>query len=381
VRRPLLGPNNAAFGFSSAIAINNNGYIAGMADFHGIVWKPDGTIIDLGEGAIPRALNDKNQVAGGKLFCFGFDCTVSPAIWDLAREIKVTVQVTPERVDPVSAQCFDATTQTVFANSLRCVSDTVVNVTRRDVAQVRVVATSGGSPVQGATVQLSAEAVAGSGGHLHGDAQSRPVGTFFDAGANPNVDAGNRGSTAGRTGSDGTASFQYVTSGVGGLENLLATVSLSTGETGKGQGQIRIQVAGLVEIPRAGHDYVFKAGTDTHPQNNFGTAQLRDAAIGCFGQYLSDVAAAELDPFLVGGSQFVVTEVGLPSGGLLDLDADWTPPHQIHRFGRHMDLRSQSGGVQLFDPSRFDVLRDACRNLRLGVVTESNHLHLSLGAS
>jgi len=71
----------------------------------------------------------------------------------------------------------------------------------------------------------------------------------------------------------------------------------------------------------------------------------------------------------------------LPSGGPLDLDADWPPPHQTHRFGRHMDLRSQSGGVQLFDPSRFDVLRDACRSLRLGVVTESNHLHLSLGAS
>ena len=31
--------------------------------------------------------------------------------------------------------------------------------------------------------------------------------------------------------------------------------------------------------------------------------------------------------------------------------------------------------------TRFDVLRDACRSLRLGVVTESNHLHLSLGAS
>jgi hypothetical protein len=208
------------------------------------------------------------------------------------------------------------------------------------------------------------------------------VGTFFDAGANPNVDAGNRGSTTGRTGSDGTASFQYVTSGVGGLENLLATVSLSTGETGKGQGQIRLQVAGHVEIPRAGHDYVFKAGTDTHPQNNFGTAQLRDAAIGCFGQYLLDVAAAELDPFLDGGSQFVVTEVGLPSGGLLDLHADWNPPHQTHRFGRQMDLRSQSGGVQLFDRETLRMLRKACRQAELSVTVETNphHFHLSLGA-
>jgi hypothetical protein len=76
----------------------------------------------------------------------------------------------------------------------------------------------------------------------------------------------------------------------------------------------------------------------------------------------------------------VVTEVGLPSGGLLDLDADWNPPHQTHRFGRHMDLRSLNGGVRLFDQSMLKMLRDACRQSRLSVRTEPDHLHLSLGA-
>lgn len=81
-----------------------------------------------------------------------------------------------------------------------------------------------------------------------------------------------------------------------------------------------------------------------------------------------------------GANQFVITEIGLPWGGMFDVDGDWTAPHQLHRFGRQLDLRSQVDGTNIFDLVRWKALVDACASEDLTVHQEPDHYHLSLGA-
>lgn len=100
---------------------------------------------------------------------------------------------------------------------------------------------------------------------------------------------------------------------------------------------------------------------------------------GCFSDYKSEMDRQGL-PYFLGttATQFVVTEIGLPSGGMLDIDGGWNAPHQTHRFGRQADVRKWS----MFDAGRIRQLTRSCRLAGLALLDEGNppHFHLSLGA-
>jgi hypothetical protein len=141
---------------------------------------------------------------------------------------------------------------------------------------------------------------------------------------------------------------------------------------------VTIKAPDLVEIARVQTDFVIAGQTDAHPQNNFGRQELADAAASCFNDYLADMEDAQLPYFLnTNSSTFVVTEVGLPSGGMFDIDRNWKNPHQTHRFGRQMDVRKWD----MFDRNRINQLTRSCRlaGLRLKDEGDPPHFHLSLG--
>lgn len=362
-----------------AVRINNNGYIIGFVyatntwggpTTNGAVWKPDGTLVNLGENSLPYDLDSQNRVAGTLAGTYG---GWQPAIWDFGPMITVTATLTPNHVAPVEAHCFDAESQIAY----RCFTSEVLPDSRTDVAQLQVaVVYNNGEPVRGAAVESTATVETGSGGHQHGDDQTRPVGTFYSTAENPNTATGSRRTIAGITAADGTAAFQYKSSGLSGFENLKVKVTLPNGVSAEAVARLSIEVPGLIELPRSATDYVVAGVKAEHPQNNFGTQALSEAAANCFHDYKAEMDRRDLPYFdRSTATQFVITEVGLPSGGMLDINGDWNAPHETHRFGRQFDLRRHN-----LDADRSDALQVSCLPFGLHLQPEGNHFHLSLGA-
>lgn len=307
----MLAPPPAPYAKWAAYAVNGNGYALGYISsesqyyLSSAVWAPGGEIFDLGVPLLQGVMND-SQVIGVAL---EWDSYLGGIVyrlvkWDLPQSLTVKLEVTPKQVEPVRYHCFDAVQQNQA--SLGCRTLKVDLTPRADIVQVRVLATSGdGSPIQGASVRLAAKAkISGDDGHQHGDVESRPVGTFFPAGADPNTSLeGTRGQITGRTASDGTASFQYLTSGVSGQEDLTGTVVLGSGASGESSAQVNIKVQNVVEISRVGTDYSVGGQTATHPRNNFGTAGLRDAATACFSNYKTALDQKKTLPYFIGGGE------------------------------------------------------------------------------
>jgi hypothetical protein len=367
---------------SNARAINNNGYILGYiwgdTGLTSAVWTPTGAVLDLGFPLIYGTISDDQVVGVG---CPSYACALYR--WDLPSEkITVSVQVTLDHVQPVVQHCFDANQQIIY----QCATLQQLYPTRSDAVKVTVGAVDqNGVTMTNGIVLLRANDEAGSGGHNHGvdgpSPQGRPNGTFYSATDDPSADPGTR---AGMQGSLADTFFQYKTSGVSGTETITATVKLPDGTTAEAQAQVFIEVPGLVEMARSGdnYDYEFKDPGSAHPGNNHGTQALQDAAVQCFAAYKAE-QDANGDRYFIGtdSSLFVITDVGLLFGGLFDLDLAWTWPHRTHRFGRQMDIRSinPGSGIAMFDSDRLRTLRVAC-GPTLTVMTEANHLHLSLGA-
>ncbi|MBI5197218.1 MAG: hypothetical protein HZA19_01270 [Nitrospirae bacterium] len=80
---------------------------------------------------------------------------------------------------------------------------------------------------------------------------------------------------------------------------------------------------------------VARGGTGTHPEGTYGTSKT-----------LTRLQAIADAYFEFTDRKLSVNDLSLPWGGLFDINNNWLPPHQTHRFGTDADInRTDGGGV------------------------------------
>jgi hypothetical protein len=174
-----------------------------------------------------------------------------------------------------------------------------------------------GDPVPDYPFTLSAYVRPNSGGHDHTD--NRPTGKFIHS-----TDTVKTFSD--KTGSDGTAKYKYLCSGIGGIDSLYVK-----GKTDKDTSTTIILLKmGDFEELTAGEHYLLVGSTDDHIKNHFG----RDGTI----TRLKEIADSVYAKFAV---RIQYNDMSLIYGGPFDCRSDhhWNTPHQNHREGTNVDVR------------------------------------------
>lgn len=319
---------------SIALKINNQGYAVGvMSDppaycpwccwvTRGVVWKPDGTIVDLGQDAVPLAINDSNQVAGAQYYGNRY----YPAIWELG-SLAVEMALDRAEVQPVLDNRFDADDQT---GAIR---------PRPDIARITVSVNG----VSNAHLVLTAQPQDSSGSHesaVH--AAPRPTGTFFAPGQVPANGGGSRGRIELQV-NGGDTVLQYMSSGVSGLEDI-SVVATAGASSAQATTTLTIRWPDLRAMPRNGMHYFFTNQIVGNSQsrhgnvNNFTDPNFEGRLLRAFERYFELVADLPPSP-LNDDQRIAITDASLPWGGMFDINGDWTRPHQRHRTGQDVDVR------------------------------------------
>jgi hypothetical protein len=301
-------------------------------------------------------------------------------VYRAGQGLQVNLTLARDSVGPVLAPLFNAVTQVAESLSPRRRAE------RTDTVRVEVHARvlPSGQPAAGVVLDLMAAAIANSGGHAH-DTLTRPTGTFFDPGQNVDVsDGGTRGHMQITLPASGDTVVIYRTSGVSGRERLRAVVRVGA-DSQVAMDTIVIRWPGLVEMPRDGANYEFKDQDPTvspaqrHGNvNNFVEPSFRARALDAFQRYFDVVPAAQRFPVPVGGvreTRFLITDVSLEWGGLLDVDGagPWHNPHRGHRKGIDMDVRRTT-----LNAAQRDLFIRLCQRADVECIPETAPVHFHL---
>lgn len=210
------------------------------------------------------------------------------------------------------------------------------------VAEVRV-RTAAGGPVAGRAVNLRVVADSlTAGGHSHRQAPSfldrRPTGTFRVAGTmSPTATV--------VTEADGRGRATYVASVVGGTEVIWATAAGAD----SAQRRLILAVPKIVSVPDTSVHYFMEPTRNHSPGHNYAHAGVIAKLDSLLSRYkalhVADPARYPFDG--ANGRRFRVTAVGLPRGGLYDVNGQWTPVpdgHNWHREGLEVDVNDRGNG-------------------------------------
>jgi hypothetical protein len=104
------------------------------------------------------------------------------------------------------------------------------------------------------------------------------------------------------------------------------TFRFSSGATDIDYNQVMID--NLLPL-RSSSSIVLVGGTPTHPDNHYGSPALVSKISALADQFKAQYS-----------SPIYVNDMSLQWGGLFDYRAQWGTPHQTHREGRHVDIRS-----------------------------------------
>lgn len=101
------------------------------------------------------------------------------------------------------------------------------------------------------------------------------------------------------------------------------------------QGTFFVEVERLAKLPEVTDlPYVVaRGGTDTHPEGTYGTQNTLARLQVIAGKYFKKT-----------GRKLSINDLSLLWGGLFDINNDWSPPHQTHRFGTDADINRVDGG-------------------------------------
>ncbi len=228
------------------------------------------------------------------------------------------------------------------------------------------VRTAAGEPVAGRVVTLRVVADSlTSGGHSHRQAPSflgrRPTGAFRVAGTISTT-------VTVATGADGRAGATYVASVVGGTEVIRAT---ATGAD-SAQRRLILAVPRIVSVPDTSVHYFMEPTRNHSPGHNYAHAGVIVKVDSLLARYKALHRENPVRfPFDgANGARFKVSAIGLPRGGLYDVNGQWTPVpdgHQWHREGLEVDLndRGNGQGAESVD-GRVEILR-LCRTDELSL--------------
>ncbi len=197
--------------------------------------------------------------------------------------------------------------------------------------QVKVKVTSpGGTLVKGYLVRLKARRVENSGGHDHENTeQGGPVG-IFDL-------------SEGLTNENGEFTTTYRASEFGGEERIITYYAFQEDSV---YADLTVRIPGLDLLPDALGIYEKVGGTEHHygppdyaeDHNHYGTNDLIDAIYAIALNYVDQ-----------GGEIILINDIGLPYGGLFDINGNWTTPHQTHRIGENADVGGRGVGGRFIE--------------------------------
>lgn len=218
-------------------------------------------------------------------------------------------------------------------------------------AVVTVQVTESGGPASGKVVKLSLSPTANPG---H-DVQTH---TNNSSG----VRSGSLSAPQCTTDASGGCTVTYIAAQAAAEVSIKA--NLADDESVKDETSVKVGVD-LGSIPASGLGFVFKDSDAKHTDNRGAASQLSAAAIKIGELYEKYFAAlpAEEQAWYSGTLRY--TDASLPRGGLYDFfnsqnkaGADWTPPHNTHRFGRDLDISKKSSDPK---PNHDKSLRDAMK--------------------
>jgi hypothetical protein len=255
----------------------------------------------------------------------------------------------------------------------------------RPVARVVEVSvrTAAGEPVSGREVTLRVVSDSlQSGGHSHAEQppllRLRPTGRFA-------IGADTAVTTTVITGADGRARATYIAPVVGGTEVLWATSAGSDSV----QRQLVLAVPGIVAVANTTANYFMVRTRNHSPMHNYarqGVIEAVDSLLGLYREkHRSDSAA--LYPFTGdNGGRFRIDAVGLPRGGLYDVNGRWNTAdgHNWHREALEVDVNDRITGAGAETMRGRDALLALCRSELLPVrprrcIYHAGHFHITYG--
>jgi hypothetical protein len=165
-------------------------------------------------------------------------------------------------------------------------------------------------------VNLSAQAVTSSGGHVN-HSGARPTGTFAHA--------------SGRTDANGIYQTTYTSPIFGGTMNITATAGPASAST-----ILEISLGGLFDLGGDGTHYTLTGQLNWHPSNHYGTltatTNLPLIADDYFASYPTSAKVEYNDMSLINGGKFDIN----PDRAIAP---NWTnPAHAEHREGKNCDI-------------------------------------------
>ena len=214
------------------------------------------------------------------------------------------------------------------------------------------------APAEGVDVKLTIERVKDSGGHIEDEhTGTRPKGEITD-------NDGNKIDTITFAEGETQKMVKYKADEVSGEEKIIAEI---VNREVKCEETVRVRVPGFVSL--GGGYYSLK----TQPSDNkhTGVYNVSSWVRGLFNR----IAAIYNQRFPDDGT-LVVTDASLAWGGLYDYMNTWSPPHNTHRIGTDIDVRSWN----IPDNNREEFEKIVCINYgfpKLEFPGQSNeHYHL-----
>ena len=141
------------------------------------------------------------------------------------------------------------------------------------------------------------------------------------------------------------------------------TVYTHDGQSGSATGEIHVKIPGLVQLGTS-PDYYLIGSTTNHPSNHWVTSDARTKLRSIASEYRTET-----------GSRLYYNDSSLISGGLFDVDENWSTPHDEHRDGTRIDIAATS--TTLTHEAEFvKILRKHTTNYIIEGSGGSRHYHV-----
>jgi hypothetical protein len=193
----------------------------------------------------------------------------------------------------------------------------------------------GGEPARGETVHFRLEREEGSGGHRHPAPQASP-----HAGALGTLDP-----ETCVTDDNGRCRVTYTAPEAAGLIRITAE-----GDGARSDPQtVTVRLEGLVPLPAyPGLELIGE--TDTHPFNHYGTPRTVGALF----------RVGEMWSQIYPNDRVGINDMSLEWGGLFDFRSTWASPHDYHRTGENVDVRTVDKTEKQLSDLRKIIRRQEC---------------------
>ncbi|HVX89529.1 MAG TPA: hypothetical protein VG940_11410, partial [Gemmatimonadales bacterium] len=258
----------------------------------------------------------------------------------------------PEMLPLVTGMSFDANLQQNYTGGFSGLPRHFEEAGRPDTTwlEITVRQRKDGTSPAGAQIQLTMTPLEESGGHIHTQGLARPTGSFYrsSAASQRTGPGSDRGTITLTTDSSGKVKVLYRTSGLAGVEIIEVKTVDAQHPAKPDTVRLTLRVPGLVEMDSMHQDrYVFKPQDPSKPAQQHGNNNrwvlpaFRDSVLEVFdGFWLNSGMVVDDSSY----DHLYITDAGLPWGGLFDYhgDSEWSSPHQTHRIGNDLDLRSSS---------------------------------------